>query len=376
MTPTPSLPPLLITAGSVLFGSMVGSFLNVCIYRLPRGLSVCSPARSYCPHCSKTIPWWENVPILSWLLLRGRCSRCKEAIHVRYLLVEILTALLFGAAAAFLPLVSPLLLLPIFTLLGILIVATFVDMEHMIIPDEITWGGVAAGALFAVLLPALHHATSALGGLWLSLLGAAVGYGVLWAVVELGRLVFGKKRTVFHEPTRVLWRRNGDEADLTIGADQTPWGDFFVRGTEQIRMGVRGIAIDGRAVPGTGILWTLNHMRISTPAGVGEKAVELDRVNEITLRAQWMLSPREVMGFGDVKFLAAIGAFLGWEATVFTVAAASCLGTGYGLVTLLMGKRKWPPLPFAPYLTGGAIAWIIDGPRIVEAYLQLLLPER
>lgn len=61
------------------------------------------------------------------------------------------------------------------------------------------------------------------------------------------------------------------------------------------------------------------------------------------------------MGFGDVKFLAAIGAFLGWEATVFTVAAASCLGTGYGLVTLLMGKRKWPPLPFAPYLTGARL---------------------
>jgi len=162
---SPIISPTLISLGSAIFGALVGSFLNVCIYRLPLGQSVKTPARSFCPHCHKTIPWWENIPVLSWLLLRGRCSSCSNPISSRYLLGEILTATLFWAVATRFATPDPLLLLPYFALLGILIVGTFVDLEHMIIPDEITWGGALAGLLSSTLLPSLHHTQGWLNGL-------------------------------------------------------------------------------------------------------------------------------------------------------------------------------------------------------------------
>jgi leader peptidase (prepilin peptidase)/N-methyltransferase len=354
----------------------VGSFLNVCIYRLPLGLSVLYPARSYCPHCRKTILWWENIPILSWIALSGRCSACQKRIHVRYLLVELLTAILFGAAAAFLPLASPLLLLPTFTLLGMLLVATFVDLEHMLIPDEITRAGVGAGAVFSFMLPALHGSYSRLNALGFSLLGAATGYIILWTVVELGRLALGKKRIRFESLTAVSWIRNGEEAEFSVGNEMTPWSDFFFRGTETIRMGVHGGDVDGKPVQNSEVLWTLNQLQIFNSPRLYEKPVDLNLVNRISLQIRWLIFPREVMGFGDVKFLAAIGAFLGWKAALFTAAAASCLAAGYGLFVLLLGKRQWTAIPFGPYLATGALVWIVNGPKILEAYLRLLCLER
>ncbi len=374
MIPVPPIPHSLIIAASVLLGALVGSFLNVCIYRLPLGLSVRSPARSYCPHCRKTIPWWENVPVLSWILLRGRCSTCGKSIHVRYLLVEVFTAILFGCAAAFFPIADPWLLLPTFTLLGIFVVATVVDLEHMIIPDEITWGGVGAGAVFSLLLPALHGSSSRLHALSLSLLGTATGYFLLWAVVEVGRLALGRKRIAFPEPTPVLWIRNGDEAEFTVGDEMTPWGDFFFRGTEKIRMGVEGGEIDGEPFQKGEVLWTLNQIQVFQSERKLEKSVDLNLANRICFQIRWLVFPREVMGFGDVKFLAAIGAFLGWKATLFTVASGSCLAAVYGLGILLLGKREWGAIPFGPYLAAGALVWIINGPALLQAYLRLLSP--
>lgn len=372
MNHVPPPPPILITVASVAFGAIVGSFLNVCIYRLPRGLSVHSPARSYCPHCRRTIPWWENVPILSWIILKGRCSACHAAIHVRYVLVEIVTAFLFGSSAAFLPLASALLLLPMFTLLGILVVATCVDLEHLLIPNEITWGGVCAGVLFSLFLPALHHASSPLSGLGLSLFGAATGYSVLWGVVELGRFAFGKKRLLFKTPSQVHWVRSGEQADLTVGVEITHWGDYFVRGSEEIRMGVCTLDIDGETIQGSEVQWTLNQIQILPSEKAERKVMDLNLIGRISLQAQWITLPREVMGFGDVKFLAAIGAFLGSEATIFTLAASSCFGACYFFVTLAMGRRQWSPIPFGPYLAAGATAWIVAGPDIVHAYMHLL----
>ncbi|MEI6712752.1 MAG: prepilin peptidase [Verrucomicrobiota bacterium] len=369
---TVSLSPNVITAISAVFGALVGSFLNVCIYRLPLGLSVRTPARSYCPHCRKTIPWWENLPILSWLLLRGRCSTCKSPIHIRYLLVEVLTALLFAAAAIVIPYHSPLLLLPYFTLLGILIVATFVDLEHMIIPDEITWGGAVAGLIFSLLLPELHSAQSNTQAFLSSLLGAGFGFGSLWAIATLGRLAFGRKRMTFATPTPVRWIRNGDEAELSVGEDLSPWGDFFFRGTEKIRMGVLSGDIDGKPVMKSEALWTLNHIQFSLSTQSSAQSHDLNQIDKINLQIEWLVFPREAMGFGDVKFLAAIGSFLGWRAALFTIVAASCLGALYGLFTLLIGKRQWSAIPFGPYLATAALIWIATGPNLVAAYWALV----
>src|ERR1043165_328218 len=138
-----------------VFGCCVGSFLNVCIYRMPLGLSVVSPP-SHCPHCKYSIPWFLNVPLLTWVSLSGKCKNCRAPISARYFLVELLTAvaflgcwLRFGHASVWLALVYAL-------FLAGLIVATFIDFEHFIIPDEITLGGMGVGLVLSFLLPSLH----------------------------------------------------------------------------------------------------------------------------------------------------------------------------------------------------------------------------
>ena len=135
-----------------VLGAAIGSFLNVCIYRLPRDLSVNQPRRSFCPSCKKPIPWYQNLPLLSWLLLRGKCANCGSRIAFRYFAVELLTALLFLAVWLAFP--WPIALV-YWVFVSLLVVATFIDFEHFIIPDEITIGGTVAGVLASVALPAL-----------------------------------------------------------------------------------------------------------------------------------------------------------------------------------------------------------------------------
>src|SRR4026209_1849087 len=122
-----------------VFGAITGSFLNVCIHRMPLGQSIISPP-SHCPHCKYSIPWFLNIPLITWLSLRGKCKNCGAPISIRYFLVELLTGLAFlscwltfGRQSAALPLVYAL-------FLAGLIVATFIDFEHFTIPDEITIG--------------------------------------------------------------------------------------------------------------------------------------------------------------------------------------------------------------------------------------------
>ena len=140
-----------------IFGTMIGSFLNVCIYRMPRNESIVSPP-SHCPHCQYSIPWYLNVPLFTWLFLKGKCANCSAPISVRYFLVELLTGLVFLACWLAHGRQSALLVLVYCLVLAGFIVATFIDLEHIIIPDEITLGGIAAGFLCSMAVPLLHHA--------------------------------------------------------------------------------------------------------------------------------------------------------------------------------------------------------------------------
>ena len=154
----PHLYELLFQVFAFVLGAAIGSFLNVCIYRLPLGMSVNEPKRSFCPSCKAQIPWYRNLPLVSWLTLRGKCASCGARISFRYLGVELLTGLLF--LAVWVKLMrgpeTPWLLAPAYWILvALLVVATFIDFEHFIIPDEITWGGAVAGAALSYLLPPL-----------------------------------------------------------------------------------------------------------------------------------------------------------------------------------------------------------------------------
>lgn len=185
----------LISIFVFIVGTCVGSFLNVCIYRIPRDESIVFPG-SHCPKCGKAIKWHDNLPVLSWLLLRAKCRHCAQSISPRYALVETLVAVLFTLVWLQYGLQA---LTPVFWLvIGGLVVATFIDFEHYIIPDRISLGGIGAGLLVSFFVPELHALTDpvfqldGLQGLASSAIGVAAGSGSLWMVAVVGKMIFKK----------------------------------------------------------------------------------------------------------------------------------------------------------------------------------------
>lgn len=174
---------------SLVFGLCIGSFLNVCIFRIPLEKSIVWP-RSFCPNCQHMIAWYDNVPVLSYLFLRGRCRSCQVRISPRYPLVELLTGVLFVAVYNQHGLAWPALVFWIMT--AGLIVGTFVDFDHMIIPDRISMGGMVFGVVASALLPELHHLESAGAAITRSMVSLAFGSGILWVVAIVGKWVFKK----------------------------------------------------------------------------------------------------------------------------------------------------------------------------------------
>ncbi len=168
------------------FGLVIGSFLNVVVARLPQGHSVVSP-RSRCSSCGAGILWYDNIPVLSYLLLRGKCRACSAAISVRYPVIEILTATLFVAVISKF---GPHWLVPVrdWPFVALLVAITFIDLEHRIIPDELSLGGLALGLATSYWVPGL--------GMVSSVVGAGLGYatfGLLsWAYFKAkGRVGLG-----------------------------------------------------------------------------------------------------------------------------------------------------------------------------------------
>lgn len=181
---------LLIVVYATLFGAVAGSFLNVCVHRWPLDQSVIRP-RSHCPRCEQPIAWHDNIPIVSWLALRGRCRTCGEPISPRYPLVELGAALIWGAA-----LLAPLLrdgyldavsigeAVRVATFLTILLGIALTDAEHYIIPDEFSLGGLVIGVALSFLPGGITPGAS--------IIGAFVGFGVLWLIAVLGEAAFRK----------------------------------------------------------------------------------------------------------------------------------------------------------------------------------------
>ena len=179
-------------------GMIVGSFLNVCIVRMPLEKSVVRP-RSHCVHCKRMIPWYDNIPVLSYCLLGGKCRFCKAKISFRYVLVEIITGLAFWGLYRYYGLT------PFFAAYTIMtcgfIVATFVDFAHRIIPDEISVGGMFVGLIMSLFIPQLHgidpsrypHVLPYLYSLGWSLFGVLIGGGSIYLMGLLGDVIFKKE---------------------------------------------------------------------------------------------------------------------------------------------------------------------------------------
>jgi len=367
----------LFAAFAFVLGASIGSFLNVCIYRMPLGLSVNEPKRSFCPSCKYQIPFHHNIPLVTWLVLRGKCANCGARISFRYFGVELLTGLLFLGIWLKVwtwgrpewPPQAWVLALPYWIMGALFIVATFIDFEHFIIPDEITIGGTVAGVLLSFAVPALQgQAQHLAGGLW-SLAGAGAGFGALWLVTRLGKMAFGKKRLDFEKAVKLSWIRRGEEADFIVGEDAMLWSEFFYRGNERLLLECVWLEIDGERFEKVEVVCECDWLHI------GERKWELLRVDKIQGEVTEVTLPREAMGFGDVKFIACIGAFLGWKAVGFTIMSASTIGAVVGLVTIAVGRREWSArIPFGPYLALGALIWLFAGPELLQWYWNLTGP--
>jgi leader peptidase (prepilin peptidase)/N-methyltransferase len=354
-----AIPPWFGPLVAFIFGATVGSFLNVCIHRLPKGESIVAP-RSHCCACGHMIRWHDNIPLVSYFALGGKCRDCGAWFSIRYWVIELLTAILFSAiwhkfgimeAAAY-------------TIFACgLIIATFIDFELFIIPDEITLGGVAAGLLCSVVVPSLQQTDSRLYSLLWSLGGAAVGYLALWAVVEAGKRAFGTKKETFAEPAAITLTKEG----IRIGETLDSWDEIFSRPTDQLIFEATGARYGERSWPQVPVRvdWQTVHL--------GEEAFPLETFAEFNGTTKEIVVPREAMGFGDVKLLAGIGAFLGPQAIFFVILVSSIFGSLVGVSLIASGKKHWGmKLPYGPYLAVAALAWILGGAYWASQYWEWL----
>lgn len=332
-----------------LFGTIIGSFLNVVITRLPHRISLSNPKRSYCPTCHRRLPWWENIPIFSWLFLGGRCAGCHKRISIQYPLVELSTGLLFCLCSYFF---SWPVAMAYAVFVSLLLVATVIDLQHWIIPNEITLGGIVAGIFASTLLPELMETDSRKNAALFSAGAAVAGYGLLWGVLELGKLFFGKKRTLFAEP--VLLRLSCPKKTiLHLGEEEIELEELLLRPSDQIIAHANWVEVAGERF--TNQHFYLHHqgLRIDEHAWPFEKTIPFQaEITEVIL-------PREAMGFGDVKFLGCIGAFLGWKGMLFALFGGSILGSIVALFLLLITRgRLGRSIPFGPALAAAATLWL------------------
>ena len=338
-----------------ILGSMVGSFLNVVIYRMPLGMSVIRPG-SHCPHCQQAIPLKLNVPILSWLWLWGRCRNCAAPISPRYVAIELFTALAFAATWIGFGHEQPAMALCLFSLWSLFIAATFIDFAHFIIPDEITIGGAVLGVGATLLAPGLHHQDSIFTGLQSAGWGIAVGFGVVYGVVRLGKLLFGRVHLKLAPGSKLIFHADG----LTCPDQMYHFEEIFYRPGDTVRIRATRVELPDRCYQACEVSLALAaHPPLLR---VGNDTFDPAEVRHLEVTADQAVLPREAMGFGDVKFMATIGAWLGWKATLFSLGLASFVGAGIGLTLLALRRGEQSHrLPFGPYLTFGAVVWVLGG---------------
>jgi leader peptidase (prepilin peptidase)/N-methyltransferase len=339
---------------SVVFfvlGCIVGSFLNVVIYRMPLGQSIVSPP-SHCPHCNYSIPWYLNLPLVTWVFLRGKCANCGAPISVRYFLVELLTGVTFLACWLAFGQQSALLSLAYCIFLSGLIAASFIDFEHFIIPDEITIGGVVVGFLASLVVPQLHGVSSPGQSLARSFAGIVVGGGLFYLVLRGGKLFFGRQKIRLPAGSKVIFTETG----LVLPDGEILYEELFYRKSDVIKLEASTAELSDRCYRQVSIRLTPSKLKI------GDEELDPAEIPYLEATTDRLVLPREAMGLGDVKFMAAIGAFLGWQAPIFSLMASSIIGTIVGVTLIVMKKKTLSNrMQYGPYLAAGAVLWIFGG---------------
>lgn len=341
----------LFSGFALVLGLVVGSFLNVVIARMPEDRSIVHPP-SHCPACGAFIKPYDNIPVLSWLLLRGRCRSCDTAISPLYPTIELLTGLLAWLVfrrvvpgPADLDLAHLVAFAVFFGFVAMLVAQTCVDLRHGIILDQFSIYAVPLGVAAAALLTRLGYPGAIT---WRqSVLGALFGSGLLLFVVWMYR---GYLRV------GALWQSRGSPA---LAVKPRPGGPsvglvLLGSGVVLIFAALGGLEAPARALDATLSLTAWAHRRLYRP-----------------LRGLVEEQPGDGMGFGDVKLLAMMGAFLGaWPALPFTIFVASVVGSLVGIpVSLARGLGLKASLPFGPFLALAAIVYVVHGPELVERWL-------
>jgi leader peptidase (prepilin peptidase) / N-methyltransferase len=346
-----------------VLGCMVGSFLNVCIYRMPLGKSVVSPP-SHCPNCGYSIPFYLNIPLITWLLLRGECANCRQPISIRYFLVELLTGLMFLGVWIGYGRETPAVAYAYCIVVAGLIVATFIDLAHFIIPDEITLGGVAAGLTCSFVVPRLHGHTEHWRGLMWSAIGAAAGALLVEAVRQGGKLAFGRVKLALQGETKVFFGESG----VVLPDRHIPYEEIFYRKSDAIRFHARQLELPDRCFRDVDVALSPSKLRVGEQEFDPEQNLYMEAVTDR------MVLPREAMGFGDVKFMAAIGAFLGWPAVIFSLVISSFLGALVGLFLIVFRRHeRSSPIPYGPYIAAAAALWLFAGEELLILFLRAVL---
>lgn len=360
-------PALLIVISLFVFwiGCCIGSFLNVCVWRIPRNESLSVPS-SHCPSCNYSIPLWLNIPLVSWLFLRGKCYNCKAKITVRYFIVELMTGLLFlGAWFILTDSLYRFELLPGWlTLTALLICCGVVDFEKRIIPNKVTYFGMSVGLILSMVYPALQGGADYqnflklqgtvflpilqqqfgltnydFSGSWMwggfsAVLGILVGYCVVALFIEFGKILFGRYIVKVKSSVKISIEKNV----VTIGDEAYNLDTIFSRKSDQIKV------------------WLDNDDGLLV---ISETAVTIDGqdVSELTVKnartKQWSI-PCEVMGYGDAKMLAMCGAFLGPESIFMILAVSSILAMALFLPYSLIRRNFHFEIPFGVFIAIGA----------------------
>lgn len=356
---TPWLLPLFLG----LFGACVGSFLNVVIYRMPRGMSVNEPRRSFCPQCKAPIPWYLNLPVISYLILRGRTACCGRHYTARYCVVELVCALLFAAIAWYFCTDDIITQVLLCVWMAAMLACFCIDWEQMVVLPPLTLIAAGAGVGVSLLSPWFcGEGTEPLQGLMSSLSGAFGGFLLFRLVALAGKFFFGRKQQAYDAPQEWVLRQaaDGEDVELLIGNERLLWSDLFMESSNRFTLQA---GTESSHETGAGeLLFTVDSLTL--PDGA---TLSLEEHDELRGTCRGYSSRKEAMGSGDAWLALAIGALCGWQGVVFALVGGSFIGIGAAIVARI---GRGTPMPFGPALIAAACIWLFWGTELVAAYLE------